>query len=239
MASEEILKIPLTRDQVLENVFRFEDLMPESLRLETNPYGEHTGKGISLTRGRLEAEYRCLQDALENQLGGRACIGMPIEIPVSGVPGAIGVRIPDVVWSQNAKGVTAYSSRPVLSHAPEICIDFDSGDNTLKAMCERRDELLAAGAEEVWFVFVAARAIEMFGSEGQRSRSRFPADLTGLWACCERRRTPLIADTSALLHERHANEKMRAVLLKHMAMRRQEEGVFDEKTPKLEGARDD
>ena len=46
---------------------------------------------------------------------------------------------------------------------------------------QKRDELLAAGAKEVWFVFPESHLVEFYGSEGKRAVTQFIVDLTEFW----------------------------------------------------------
>lgn len=56
-------------------------------------------------------------------------------------------------------------------------LEVKSDANTLKDPREKRDELLGAGAREVWFVFPEARRVEFYGREGQRERREFGIEL--------------------------------------------------------------
>ena len=51
----------------------------------------------------------------------------------------------------------------------------------MKDLREKRDELLAAGAKEVWFVFPESHLVEFYGSEGKRAVTQFSVDLTEFW----------------------------------------------------------
>ena len=66
-------------------------------------------------------------------------------------------------------------------HVVVQTIEVKSDSNTLKDMREKRDELLAMGANEIWFIFPERRQVEFYGQEGKRGASQFGVDLTGFW----------------------------------------------------------
>jgi hypothetical protein len=61
--------------------------------------------------------------------------------------------------------------------------------SALVALCELDDaapedldELLAMGAQEIWFIFPERREVEFYGPEGKRGASQFGVDLTEFWS---------------------------------------------------------
>ena len=105
---------------------------------------------------------------------------MPLEVQVRNT-NATRLRVPDIVWSAEAGFFDGPPDLKVLPRPPELCVEIKSDSNTLKDLREKRDELLAAGAKEVWFVFPESHLVEFYGSEGKRAVTQFSVDLTEFW----------------------------------------------------------
>jgi Uma2 family endonuclease len=92
----------------------------------------------------------------QQRLGGEAMTETPTEVQVQH-SSAIRLRVPDIVWSAEPGFFDGPPEIKVLPHPPELCVEVKADSNTMKDVREKRDDLLAAGAKEVWFVFVPRR----------------------------------------------------------------------------------
>jgi Uma2 family endonuclease len=90
----------------------------------------------------------------------------------------IGVRVPDVAWGSDAYVRSQQSSTPATK-APEICVEVLSPSNSDIEIREKTRAYLAAGAEEVWIIDEHGAWL-VFGTEGERGRSKFGVELAEL-----------------------------------------------------------
>lgn len=180
MAPGEVLERPLNKEQViaiylaLDGDPRFRDFAG---KIEINEFGDLLMNAASRLHVVVQKRLAAL---LEQQLGGEAMTEMPVEVKVQ-QSDAIRLRVPDIAWSATPGFFDGPPELKVLPRPPELCIEVKSDSNTLKDMREKRDELLAMGAQEIWFIFPERHQVEIYGSEGQRGASQFGVDLTGFW----------------------------------------------------------
>ena len=179
MSSEEVRERALSRQEILEKYLtlesdpRFHDFAG---KIEINEYGELLVNAAS--RPHVVVQKR-LAAYLEHHLGGEAMTEMPIVVQVAN--GAIRLRVPDIVWSAEQGVFDGPTELKVLPRPPSLCIEVKSDGNTMKELRQKRDELLAVGAEEVWFVYPERRVAEFYGKEGKRDTSQYGIDLTKFW----------------------------------------------------------
>ena len=91
-----------------------------------------------------------------------------------------GLFAPDAAWASH-EFIAAHRGQTPLTRAPELCIEVASPSNSRKELQEKVDAYLAAGAEEVWIVYLQSRRCQFFGQQGALENSRFRVDLTGLF----------------------------------------------------------
>ena len=180
MISGELLEQTLSKAEIiarfiaLEQDPRFRDF---SGKIEVNEYGDLLMNAAS--RLHVVVQKR-LASYLEQHMGGESMTEMPLEVRVRN-SNAIRLRVPDIVWSAEPGFFDGPSDLKVLPRPPELCVEIKSDSNTLKDLREKCDELLAAGAKEVWFVFPENHIVEFYGSEGKRTTTQFNIDLTDFW----------------------------------------------------------
>ena len=97
-----------------------------------------------------------------------------------GIATAEGVFVPDLAWASEPF-MSRHAGEVVLTRAPQVCIEVVSPSNSVKELQEKRAAYLAAGAEEVWIVYLKSRRCELFDKDGVIPRSRYPVDLAGLF----------------------------------------------------------
>jgi Uma2 family endonuclease len=170
LSAEEIVR----RYVALETDPRFTDFAG---KIEINEYGDLLVNAASRPHVLLQKR---LGAFLERKLGGEAVTEMPVRVPLSGGTG-FKLRVPDISWSGIAGFFEGPPEQMVLTHPAELCVEIKSDSNTLKELFEKRDELLAAGALEVWLVFPEHRRAEFYGREGRLPQSSFAIDLEEFW----------------------------------------------------------
>lgn len=164
MTPGEILERPLDKEQVIARYLaldsdpRFRDFAG---KIEINEYGDLLVNAAS--RLHVVVQKR-LAAYLEQQLGGEAMTEMPVEVKVQ-QSDAIRLRVPDIAWSATPGFFDGPPELKVLPRPPELCIEVKSDSNTLKDMREKCDELLAMGAQEIWFIFPERRQVEFYGKK--------------------------------------------------------------------------
>ncbi len=180
MAQTSVVERPLSRKEIVERYLaldrdaRFRDFAG---KIEINEYGDLLVNAAS--RIHVVVQKR-LGSFLERQLGGEAITEMPVEVALPGTK-AVKLRVPDISWSSQPGFFDGPPEVKVLRRPAELCIEIKSDSNTLKDLRDKRDELLAAGAKEVWFVFPERRRVEFYGPEGLHRKSEFNVDLKGFW----------------------------------------------------------
>lgn len=180
MATGEVLERPIGKDKVIEKYLaldgdpRFRDFAG---KIEVNEFGDLLVNAAS--RLHVVVQKR-LAAFIERKLGGECMAEMPVEVKLEGED-AIRLRVPDIMWSSQPGFFDGPPELKVLPRPPELCVEVKSDSNTLKDMREKRNELLAMGAKEVWFVFPERRLAEFHGAEGERKSSEFDVDLTEFW----------------------------------------------------------
>jgi Uma2 family endonuclease len=147
-------------------------------KIELNEFGDLLVNAAS--RFHVVVQKR-LAAYLERNLGGEAMTEMPVQISLPD-EGGVRLRVPDISWSSAPGFFDGPSDLKVLAKPAELCIEIKSDSNTLKDLREKRDELLAAGAREVWFAFPEHRRIEIYDATGQRATSSFGIELAGFWS---------------------------------------------------------
>ena len=106
-------------------------------------------------------------------LGGEAVTEAPIATPS-------GLFLPDVAWA-SSQFMSTHGSQFAPMHAPEICIEVVAASNSVKELGEKRDAYLAAGAQEVWFVYPESKRFEFYDGRGPLPGSAYAVDLTGVF----------------------------------------------------------
>lgn len=137
-------------------------VMPEEGRAELDEYGELILAPLPTNRHQRIAAWVGFQ--LQRAMGG--------ETGSYAILTRIGVRVPDMCWTQDASRFEADPS-PV---APEICVEVASPGNTAKWLLEKAAAYLAAGATEVVIVELDGR-FRYYGDDGERASSAFGVEL--------------------------------------------------------------
>ena len=106
-------------------------------------------------------------------LGGEVVVEAPVVTPM-------GLFVADVAWA-SAQFMAAHGRQTPLICAPEICIEVVSPSNSVKELREKTDAYRAAGAEEVWIVYLRSKRCEFYGRQGSMPRSTYAVDLSGLF----------------------------------------------------------
>jgi Uma2 family endonuclease len=169
---QEVIESPLSTEEL---AVRYRALCDDPLyanvpgKIEIDPWGRMVmsppGTYHGLLQGRL-----CQRLAA---LGGETFGEVPIAT-------AAGLFVPDAAWASE-QFIRVHHGETPLMRAPELCIEVASPSNSRKEMREKIDAYLAAGAEEVWIVYLKTTRCEFYGKEGLLQTSRFAVDLTGLF----------------------------------------------------------
>jgi Uma2 family endonuclease len=139
-------------------------------KVEIDPWGRLLMTPPSYYHGRIQARL-CQRLAA---LGGETSCETPIAT-------AMGLFVADAAWS-SPEFIRAHGDETPLMRAPEICIEVISPSNSTKEIEEKRIAYFAAGAEEVWILYLQTKRCEFYGKEGLLERSRFAVDLAGLFS---------------------------------------------------------
>lgn len=107
-------------------------------------------------------------------LGGEVVAEAPVVTPM-------GLFVADVAWA-SPPFMSAHGRETPLTRAPEICIEVVSPANSVKELREKTDAYLAAGAEEVWLVYLQSKRFEFHGRQGPLSLSQYAVDLTDVFS---------------------------------------------------------
>jgi Uma2 family endonuclease len=99
------------------------------------------------------------------------------EVPIATTAGLFA---PDAAWASD-EFIRRHRGETPLMRAPELCIEVASPSNSRKELQEKVDAYLAAGAEEVWIVYLESKRWQFYGKQGVLESSRFPVDLGGLF----------------------------------------------------------
>lgn len=99
------------------------------------------------------------------------------EAPIATVAGLF---VADLAWA-SAQFMRAHAGETPLMRAPELCIEVVSPSNSRKELREKVDAYLAAGAEEVWIIYLATERCEFYSGQGPMPRSAYAVDLAGLF----------------------------------------------------------
>jgi Uma2 family endonuclease len=146
-------------------------------KIEINEYGDLLVNAASRPHVLLQKR---LGAFLERKLAGEAVTEMPVRVPLAGGAGYT-LRVPDFSWSRIPGFFEGPADQMVLTHPAELCVEIKSDSNTLKDLVEKRDELLAAGAIEVWFVFPLHQRVAFYGQQGRLAQSSFAVDVDEFW----------------------------------------------------------
>jgi Uma2 family endonuclease len=106
-------------------------------------------------------------------LRGEVVVEAPVVTPT-------GLFVVDVAWA-SAQFMAAHGRETPLVRCPEICIEVVSPSNSVKELREKRDAYLAAGAEEVWLVYLGSKRCEFHGRQGPLARSQYAIDLAEIF----------------------------------------------------------
>ncbi|MFN0303210.1 MAG: Uma2 family endonuclease [Burkholderiales bacterium] len=86
-----------------------------------------------------------------------------------------GVFVADVAWA-SPEFMAVHGTETPFTRAPELCIEIASPSNSRKALREKVEAYLSAGATEAWILFAQSKRIEMFDAGGLITQSRYPVD---------------------------------------------------------------
>ena len=141
-------------------------------RVELNEFGEvlvNPPVGVPHSRTAVR-----LARLLEDELGGHCMVEV-------GVITDIGLRGPDVVWCSDGF-LQQHPEQVALRAAPEICIEVVLPNDSLRELREKVQSYLRAGAHEAWIVDPKAATVEIHRTDGVSATSRFPVDVSRLFA---------------------------------------------------------
>lgn len=170
---QELIEAPLSREEL---AVRYRDLCADPSynrvpgKIEIDLWGRLVMTPPSFYHGRLQG--RIIQ-ALGAIAGGQVMGETPIAT-------AAGLFVADASWASDAF-VKAHVVEVALRQAPEICVEVVSPSNSRKEIDEKTAAYLAAGAREVWLVYLKSERCEFFGPQGRLDRSSFPVDLGHLF----------------------------------------------------------
>jgi Uma2 family endonuclease len=128
-------------------------------KIETNEYGQVVMSPANTLHAYFQAT---LTHYLKQTLGGQVLTECPIDTPK-------GVKVPDVGWCTD-EFLAAHISETPLEAAPTICVEVRSPSNSPKALLEKTELYLAAGAEEVWLVNSEGE-VSYYDASGQITKS--------------------------------------------------------------------
>ena len=138
-------------------------------KIELDPWGRMVMTPASFYHGVVQG--RLCRSLLT--LGGEVVVEAPIVTPT-------GLFVADVAWA-SAQFMAAHGRATPLIFAPEICIEVVSPANSAKELREKTDAYRAAGAQEVWIVYLKSKRCEFYGKQGSLPRSAYDVDLAGLF----------------------------------------------------------
>jgi Uma2 family endonuclease len=140
-------------------------------KIELDLWGRMLMTPASYYHGVLQGRLvRLLQEAL----GGESSVAAPVVT-------SAGLLVADVAWASR-QFVSAHGAENPLTRAPELCIEVVSPSNSVKELDEKVDAYLGAGADEVWIVYATSKRVEFHTAKGRVPGSRYPVDLSGLFA---------------------------------------------------------
>lgn len=140
-------------------------------KIELDLWGRMLMTPASYYHGVLQGRLvRLLQEAL----GGEASVEAPVVT-------SAGLLVADVAWA-SPRFTRAHGGDNPLTRAPEVCIEVVSPSNSVKELSEKVEAYLGAGADEVWIVYATSKAVEFYAAQGRLAGSRYPVDLSGLFA---------------------------------------------------------
>ena len=170
---QELIEAPLSREEL---AVRYRDLCSDPTynrvpgKIEIDVWGRLVMTPPSFYHGRLQG--RVIQ-ALGALAGGEV-------MAETAIATAAGVFVADVTWASDSF-VQAHINQVALEKAPEICVEVVSPSNSRKEIDEKTAAYLAAGAQEVWLVYLKSKRCDLFGPQGQLEQSAFPVDLSNLF----------------------------------------------------------
>ena len=91
-----------------------------------------------------------------------------------------GLFVADVAWA-SPEFMVAHGTETPFTRAPELCIEIASPSNSRKALREKVEAYLSAGATEAWILFAQSKRIEMFDASGLITTSRYPVELASVF----------------------------------------------------------
>lgn len=171
--SSEIIQAPLTRDELAE---RYRQLCDNPLfnnipgKIEIDVWGRLLFLPFSTRRG-LVVGNLC---SILPPLGGKSFASVAV---VTGT----GVLAADAAWASE-DFFRAHDYETPFTAAPEICVETVSSFNSTKELREKVDAYLAAGANEVWLMYLGSKRCEIRGKKGLMPRSEYAVDLSDLFS---------------------------------------------------------
>ena len=171
-ALSEVIEEPLTSQAL---AVRYRQLCADPLlenipgKIELDVLGRILMSPASNYHGMLQSKL----SQLLAPLGGRA-------IAEASVVTDSGVFVADVAWA-SPDFMANHGNETPFTRAPELCIEIASPSNSRKALREKIDAYLAAGANEAWILFAQSKRTDMFDASGLITKSRYPVDLTSVF----------------------------------------------------------
>lgn len=169
----ELIEAPLSREEL---ALRYRDLCTDRFynnvpgKIEIDLWGRLVMTPPSYYHGRVQG--RVIQ-ALGSLPGGEVA-------GETAIATVAGLFVADVTWASDAF-VRAHPNSVALEEAPEICVEVVSPSNSRKEIEEKTAAYVAAGAQEVWLVYLKSERCEIYGRQGQMHQSAFPVDLSNLF----------------------------------------------------------
>ncbi len=171
-AISEIIEQPLTPEQLAA---RYRELCddPRFANLQGKIELDHWGQ-IRMSPANN------FQGVLQMRLGQRMAALGGQAIAEAVVQTRAGISVADVAWA-SAAFMQAHGTETPFTQAPELCIEIASPSNSRKALREKMDACLAAGAKEVWIVFPQTKRFEFYDATGLVPQTSFNLDLDRLF----------------------------------------------------------
>jgi Uma2 family endonuclease len=169
---QELIEAPLSREEL---AVRYRDICEDVRfsnlpgKIELDLWGRMVMSPASTYHGMVQGRL-CQRLAV---LGGETFAEAPIVT-------ALGLFVADVAWG-SAQFISAHGGETPLMWAPQLCIEVVSPSNSVKELQEKLTAYLAAGAEEVWILYLQTKRCEFHGKLGLIERSRYPVDLKGIF----------------------------------------------------------
>jgi Uma2 family endonuclease len=170
--AQELIEAPLSREEL---AVRYRDLCDDPClanvpgKIELDVWGRMLMTPPSTYHGLLQGRLCQRLAALGGEPLGEIAIATPM-----------GLFVTDAAWASK-EFIKQNRGETPLMRAPEICIEVASPSNSVKELQEKTAAYLAAGAEEVWVVYLQSKRCEFYGAQELLERSAYAVDLAGLF----------------------------------------------------------